>query len=176
MTSASDYRSRSPPGATAYATSAGTADVVNRGGARNAVFARLPPSRFRLGLPPAHGAEHRDAAVENAEGTLHLDGEVHVPRRVDDVDPVFPPEAGGGRGGDRDPPFLLLLHPVHGRGPLVHFPHLVGDARVVQDPLRGCGLPRVYVGHDPDVPGFFQWGGSCHFFVFLSCIPTAYQR
>jgi hypothetical protein len=56
------------------------------------------------------------------------------------------------RGGDRDPALLLLRHPVHRRGALVDLAHLVGAARVVEDPLGRRGLARIDVGHDPDVP------------------------
>jgi hypothetical protein len=46
---------------------------------------------------------------------------------------------------------LLLRHPVHDRAALVHFAHLVGAARVVEDALGRRRLARVDVGHDPDV-------------------------
>ena len=63
------------------------------------------------------------------------------------------PEAGRRGGRDGDAALLLLLHPVHGRGPFVDLAHLVGDARVVEDALGGRGLPRIDVRHDPDVSG-----------------------
>src|SRR6185437_10929756 len=86
------------------------------------------------------------------QAPLDLDGEVDVPGRVDDVDPVLAPEAGGRGGGDGDAALLLLLHPVHLGGPLVDLAHLPRDARIEEDPLGGRGLPRVDVRHDPDVP------------------------
>jgi hypothetical protein len=64
---------------------------------------------------------------------------------------VVAPEAGGRRGGDGDAALLLLLHPVHLGGALVHLAHLARDARVEQDPFGGRGLSRVDVRHDPDV-------------------------
>ena len=60
--------------------------------------------------------ERRHGAVEHAQGALHLDGEVHVPGGVDDVQALAFPEGGGRGGGNGDPPLLLLLHPVHGGG------------------------------------------------------------
>jgi len=69
-----------------------------RSGGRGTCRPAARPSR--TGAPRSHGAEHRNRPVENAQRTLDLDGEVDVPRRVDDVDPVVPPEAGGGGGGD----------------------------------------------------------------------------
>ena len=38
------------------------------------------------GSTPATRVEHRDGAVEHPQRALHLDGEVDVPGRVDDVD------------------------------------------------------------------------------------------
>src|SRR6185312_13842912 len=91
--------------------------------------------------------------------------EVDVAGRVDDVDPVALPLTGGGGGGDRDPALLLLLHPVHHRGALVHLAHFVGAAGVVEDALGRRRLAGVDVRHDPDVAGLIEgeaaWHGLC---------------
>src|SRR5690606_41117287 len=101
-------------------------------------------------------AEHRPRAVQDAQRALHLDGEVHVTGRVDDVDRVVDaidgPVASDSGGGDGDPPLLLLLHPVGDGGTVVDLTDLVAHAGVVEDPLGGRRLARVDVGHDPDVP------------------------
>ena len=62
----------------------------------HAVLVRLAPDRLGLGLDPGDGVEHGDGAVEHAQRALHLDGEVDVARRVDDVDAGAVPLAGGG--------------------------------------------------------------------------------
>jgi hypothetical protein len=49
-----------------------------------------------LRLDARDAVEHRDRAIEHAQRALDLDREVDVARRVDDVDPVVVPEAGGG--------------------------------------------------------------------------------
>src|SRR6185503_13936595 len=72
------------------------------------------------------------------------------------------PLAGGGRGGDGDPPLLLLLHPVHGRRALVHLADLVRAARVVQDALGRGRLTGIDVGHDADVAVLLERRGACH--------------
>ena len=87
-------------------------------------------------------------------GITYKIGEVHVAGRVDDVDAVVAPEAGGRRGGDRDAAFLLLLHPVHDGRAFMDLTYLVGDARVEEDALGGCRLAGINVGHDADVPRF----------------------
>ena len=135
---------------------AGAVHLVDEGDARHPVFVGLAPDGLGLGLDAADGAENGDGAVEDPQAALHLDGEVDVPRGVDQVDAVFAPETGGGGRGDGDAPLLLLLHVVHGRGPVVHLAHPVRDTGVVEDALGGGGLPGVDVRHDPDVPGLAE--------------------
>ena len=127
--------------------------LVHEADPRDLVAVGLAPDGLGLRLDAGDGVEHRDRAVEHAQRTLDLDGEVDVAGRVDDVDPVALPLAGGGRRGDRDAALALLDHPVHLRGALVDLADLVGLAGVVQDPLGRRGLARVDVRHDPDVPG-----------------------
>jgi hypothetical protein len=125
--------------------------LVDEGDARDAVAVGLPPDRLGLGLHPRHGVEDGDGAVEDAQAPLHLDREVHVPGRIDDVDTKIAPEGRRRRGRDRDAALLLLRHPVHHGGALVHLAHLVGAAGVVEDPLGRRRLAGVDVRHDPDV-------------------------
>src|SRR5438034_1462089 len=125
--------------------------LVDEGDARHLVAVRLAPDGLGLRLDAAHAAEDGDRAVEHAEAALDLDREVDVARRVDDVHAVLAPEAGGGGRGDGDAALLLLHHPVHHRGALVHLADLVADAGVVEDALRGRGLAGIDVGHDADV-------------------------
>jgi hypothetical protein len=44
------------------------------------------------GSTPGDRVEDGDRAVEDAQAALDLDGEVHVPGRIDDVDPEVAPE------------------------------------------------------------------------------------
>ena len=103
------------------------------------------------GSTPWFEVEHAHGAVEHAQRTLDFDGEVDVAGRVDDVEALAVPE--GGRRGrrDRDAALLLLLHPVHGRGAVVHFADLVGLAGVIEDPLGRRRLAGIDVGHDAEV-------------------------
>ena len=61
---------------------------------RHVVLVGLTPHGLGLGLDTLFTVEDGDGTVENTERTLHLDGEVHVTRGVDDVDLVVVPEAG----------------------------------------------------------------------------------
>ena len=124
--------------------------------ARDLVLVGLAPDGLGLRLYTSDGVEQRDCTVEHAQRALDLDREVHVAGRIDDVDPVVGPLAGGRGRRDRDAALLLLLHPVHGRGALVDLAHLVGLAGVVEDALGRRRLARIDVGHDPDVSGLFE--------------------
>ena len=130
--------------------------LVDVGDARDGVLVRLAPDRLGLWLYTCNGVEEGDSTIENAQRALHLDREVHVAGRIDDVDAVISPLARGGGRRDRDTALLLLLHPVHRGGALVDLAHLVGLSGVIQDALGRRRLARIDVGHDPDVPGLFE--------------------
>ena len=49
------------------------------------------------------------------------------------------------------PALLLLLHPVHGRGAVMHLADLVGLAGVEEDPLGRRRLAGVDMRHDAEV-------------------------
>ena len=124
------------------------------------VLVSLTPNGLRLRLHAALGAQNGHRAVQHAQGALHLHGEVHVARSVDDVDAGLGelvlgplPIAGGSRGSDGDAALLLLSHPVHGGGAVMGLTDLVVDAGVVEDTLGGGGLTGIDMGHDTDVSG-----------------------
>jgi len=85
-----------------------------------------------------------------------------VARRIDDLDAVVHlvdrvgPVRRRGRRRDRDAPLLLLDHPVHRGGAVVHLTNLVALAGVEEDPLGRGGLTGIDVGHDADVAGSFE--------------------
>ena len=142
--------------------------LVDEANPGHPVLVGLTPHRLGLGFDAGHGVENGDGTVEHTQRSLHLDGEVDVARGVDDVDHVVVPMCGRRGRGDGDAALLFLLHPVHHGRALMDLTHLVGAARVIEDPLGGRGLPSVNVGHDPDVADFLEGDGACH----LDC----YQR
>ena len=142
--------------------SANLVHLVDETDARDLVAIRLAPHRFGLGLDALFAVENRDAAVEDKERALNLDGEIDVPRRVDDVDAVRIalvearhrlPKARGGGACDGNAALLLLGHPVHRGRAIVDLADLMVDARVVEDPFRRGCLARINVRHDPDISG-----------------------
>src|SRR5215218_200347 len=127
--------------------------LVDVGDTRHVVLVGLAPDVLRLRLDAGDGVEQGDRAVEHPQRALDLDGEVDVAGRVDDVDAMPVPLAGGRGGRDRDAALLLLLHPVHRRRALVHLAELVGAPGVEKDALGRRRLTGVDVSHDPDVSG-----------------------
>ncbi len=142
--------------------------LVDEADARHVVLVGLTPDLLGLRLNAFLAVEDRHGTVEHTQAALHLDGEVHVAGGVDDVDLVVVPEAGGRRGGDGDAALLLLLHPVHRGGAVVHLTDLVADTGVVEDALGRRGLAGVDMRHDADVADLVQVGQHvlCHSIPF----------
>ena len=129
--------------------------LVAEDDARHAVLVALAPDRLGLRLDALVGVEHAHGSVEHTERALHLNGEVDVARRVDDVQAVVIAVAlpvGRDRGRrDRDAALLLLLH-VIGRGrTIVDLADLMNLAGVIENPLGRRRLARIDVGHDAEV-------------------------
>ena len=141
---------------------AGAVHLVDVGDPGDLVLVGLAPDRLGLGLDAGYRVEQRDRAVQDAQASLDLDGEVHVAGRVDDVDAVVLPLARRRGRGDGDPALLLLLHPVHDRGALVDLAHLVGAAGVVEDALGRRRLAGIDVRHDADVACLLQGEAAGH--------------
>ncbi len=138
--------------------------LVDEADTRHVVLIGLTPHLLGLRLDTFLAVENRDGAVEHAQRTLHLDGEVHVARGVDDVDLVLVPETRHRRRGDGDAAFLFLFHPVGGRRTIVRLTDLVVHTGVEQDSFGCRRLARINVGHDADVADLFQVGEHvlCH--------------
>jgi hypothetical protein len=100
--------------------------------------------------------EHHDGAVQNAQATIDLDGEIDVPRGIDEIDFLVAPERGHGRALNRDAAFLFLLQIIGGRRGLqilgvVNIDDGVLTPRVIQDALGRRGLAGVDVSDDADI-------------------------
>jgi hypothetical protein len=138
--------------------------LVHEADARNVVLVGLAPDGLGLGLDTGDGVEDRDGSVENAQRALYLDREVDVAGGVDDVDAMSVPLTSGRGRGDGDAALLLLDHPVHRGGTLVHLTDLVVLTGVEQDALGRRGLARVDVRHDADVSDLVQGEFTCGHF------------
>ena len=150
--------------------------LVHEVDARHTVAIRLSPNRFGLRLNPRDCTEDANRSIQNPKGSLHLDREIDMARRVDDVDPMVLPEAGRRGSRDGDPALLFLLHPIHRRRAVVDLTDLVIDTRVVEDPLGRSRLAGIDVGHDADVPSPFERCHAGHFRESKFSVDRFYQR
>ena len=136
---------------------------------RHAVLVHLAPDGFRLRLHTGYRAVDRHGRIEHAQAPFHLDGEIDVSRRIDDVDAVLGealvhplPETGGRRGRDGDAALLFLFHVVHDGRAVMHFADFVRHAGIEQDALGRGGLSRVDVRRDTDVAVSLDGRRTCH--------------
>ena len=72
---------------------AGAVHLVDERDARHLVLVGLAPDGLGLRLHAGDAVEHGDRAVEHAQAPLDLDGKVHVPGRIDNVDPMVAPRS-----------------------------------------------------------------------------------
>ena len=110
---------------------------------------------LRLRLHATYGAQCHHSTVQDTQRTLHLDGEVHVPRSVYQVDFVLiakiSPICSRSSRSDGDTALLLLLHPVHCCRTVVHLTDFVSQTGVEQYTFRSSRLTGIDVRHDADV-------------------------
>jgi hypothetical protein len=130
--------------------------LVYKGNTRDPVLVGLTPDGLRLGFDPTDRAKDSHSAIENPQRPLNLNGEVNVPRSIDDVDAVIPPGAGRSCRRDGYAALLLLLHPVHGGSAFMHLANPVRDSRIIKNTLGRRRLASVYMRHYPDIPGLLQ--------------------
>ena len=132
-------------------------DVTDTG---NIVFVSLTPYSLRLGLDTTYGTESSDSTVEDTERTLYLYSEVNVSRGVNEVDFIFfrviVPESGSCSRGNCNTALLLLLHPVHGGGTVMHLTDFVSKTGIEKNTLRRGSLTGIDVSHDTDVARIFK--------------------
>ena len=136
--------------------------LVDEDDARHVVFVGLAPDGLGLRLDALIAVEHAYGAVEHAQRTLDLDGEVDVAGRVDDVEALVLPERRRRGGRDGDAALLLLLHPVHRGGAVMDFADLMGLAGIVENALGRRRLSGIDVGHDAEITVVFDSVAARH--------------
>ena len=94
---------------------AGAVQLVDEDDTWNVVTVGEAPVGLRLRLHAGDAFDDEHSAVQHAQRTIHLDVEVDVAGRIDDIDPVIVPLAGHRGRGNGDASLPLLLHVV-GRG------------------------------------------------------------
>ena len=123
-------------------------DLVDDGDDLEVVLDREVGVGERLRLDPLRGVDDEDGALARLERARDLVREVHVPRRVDEVELVALPVDAHRLCLDRDPALALELHRVE---QLVAHLALGDGLRQLEDPVRERRLPVVDVGDDREV-------------------------
>ena len=116
----------------------------------------MAPDGLGLRLYATYAVQDHHAAIQHTHGALHLDGEVHVPRGVDDLDLVVQPLGAGHGRHDGDAVLLLFRDVVGVRLTVVHFADLSQRAGVEEYALGQGGLSGVDVGGDTYVSNLGQ--------------------
>ena len=126
-------------------------ELVDERHPRHMVFVGLTPDRLALRLHPLAGGEDDHRPVEDAQGSLHLGGEIDVAGSVDEVHRHVAPAEAHRRGVDRDPTLLLFGIEIGDGRSLVDVTETVARLGVEEHPLGERCLPGVDVGDDADV-------------------------
>src|SRR5262249_32862816 len=147
--------------------------LVDEADAGGVILVGLTPDGLGLRLDACDSIEDDNTAIQHTQRTFHLDREVHMARRIDDIDAMPQPKAGCRGGCDGNAALLLLRHPIHRRGSLMHLTDLMDLLGVEQDPFCGRGLARIYVGNDADVSRFLKGIFSAS---HSSSVSPSYQR
>jgi hypothetical protein len=110
----------------------------------------------RLRLDALRGVDHQDRTLAGGERSRDLIGEIHVARRVDEIELVLTAVGRGvahpnGIQLDGDPALALQIHRIEQL--LAHLTLFDGPSGL-DEPVCERGLPMIDVGDDAEVPDF----------------------
>lgn len=133
--------------------------LINEHDSRNFVAIHLPTHGQGLRLHAADGAAHKHGAIQHTQSPLHLNREIDVPRRIDDVQVVTLPRAVGRGGRNCNAFFAFQFHMVHFLANAVLAAHVVNGldaARVEENPFGERGLTAVNMLTDAEISNVFH--------------------
>ena len=142
---------------------AGDVHFVDIRHARNMIALSLTPYGLSLRLNTTTCSQNCNRAIKDTQGTLNLYREIHVTRRINNVDTMVFPVTGRCSRRNRDTTFLFLNHPVHGSSAFMNLTDFVVYTRVEEDTLSSSRFTGIDVSHDTDITSFFKGILSCHF-------------
>ncbi len=143
---------------------------------RDIILVRLAPYRFGLWFNACDGIKDDDSAIQDAQRALNLSSKVDMSRRIDDVDAMIEPKAGGSGRRNGNAAFLLLGHPVHRSCPFMHLTHTVYLFSVEEDALGRSCFASVYVSNNTNISGFFEWVFSSHDILLPAIMSEGFIR
>ncbi|SCI86820.1 Uncharacterised protein [uncultured Ruminococcus sp.] len=135
-------------------------DFIDKNQRRDAKLLQGPPEVARLRLHPFRGGDYQHRAVQRAERTLYLTGEIHMARGVDEVDLHALVTQTGRSCFHGDSPLALHLQPVGLRGSPVHAAGLPDAAAQIEQLLRNRGFPGVNMGQNAEVHHLLLQSGA----------------
>ena len=134
---------------------AGQVHLVDKGYARHTVTVSLPPNRFRLRFHAVDRRKQQHQAIQYAHGTLDLNREIDMPRRVDDIDDMQmtrpTPFGLRRRRSNSDTALAFLPKVVHNGIARMYFSNAVRLARIKENPFGERRLSCVNMGCETDV-------------------------
>ena len=128
----------------------------------------LTPYGFRLRFNAAFSRENSNRTIEYTQRAFYFNGEVNVPRSINDIDAIsFPMRCRSSRC-DCNTTFLFLRHPVHRSCAIMNFADFMNTAGIEKDTFCCRGFTSIDVSHDANVSCFFQRKFSWHGFFHSS--------
>ena len=150
---------------------AGQIDLIDHGHDIQVMIQRQVDICQGLGLHSLGRVHHQDRPVAGCQAPGNLVVKIHMPRRIDQIENVFFSvsclvDRAHRLGLDGDAPLPLQIHVVQHLG--LHLP--AGQKPgLLDDPVRQCGFPMVYMGNNTKIP-YFTLFYLCH--VSSSSITT----
>ena len=127
---------------------------------RNIIFISLTPYCFGLRLNTTYSTKCSNSSIQYTKRTFYLCSKIHVPRSIDQVylkfiSSIIPPCSSRSRG-NRNTSFLLLLHPVHCRCPVMYLTDFMSQSGIEKNTFRSRSLSGIDMCHNTNISGIFQ--------------------
>lgn len=119
----------------------------------------LPVNSQRLTLNAPHTAKNQNGSIQHTQCALYFNREIHVPRRIDDVDVMVLPQCVRCRRLDRNTTLSFQLHGIHSGAHVIlslYFVHLLDATGVKQNAFGQRGFTAVDMGRNSNISYFFQ--------------------
>ena len=134
------------------------------------------PQGSGVALHPGRGAHHQNGAVEHRERPLHLRGEVHVSRRIQERGLDVPRLQHGLLGEDGDSPLAFQGEGIEKGVAVIHPAEISDGARGIEQRLGEGRLARIHVRQDTNDHSFhvihsFFTNQQMHYTRFLAKNP-----
>ena len=125
--------------------------LIDEEGARQLGFLCITPCLLRLDFDARRRRDHDEGAVGRRQGILDLADEVRIARRVDEIDLIVTPFAGGELQVDRHAAALFLRLTVEDTRMLFHAAEALDRARIEEAGIEQARLARLAMADDGNI-------------------------